>query len=221
MKYYPINININGIRCVVVGGGPVGERKVKGLVECGASVTVISPTLTAWLESLAKTGAIEHVDREYRAGDLQGAFLVFAATGEGALNTRIAEHSRSLGILVDVATSTGDSIFTTPSVLRRGDVMITASTGGSSPALSKHLRQELERTIGEEYEMAAEVLGALRIAVKAASPEDWECIYKQIPIAEIISLLRSGDYTGVEERIKTAVGIDLKGLGVFPGKSAE
>ena len=103
MGHYPIFLNIEGRRCVVIGGGPVAERKVEGLLRDGASVTVISPSLTKSLESLANEENIRHLARDYREGDLADYQLAFAVTGDDGVNAAVAREGRERGVWVNAA----------------------------------------------------------------------------------------------------------------------
>lgn len=133
---------------MVVGGGSVAERKVKTLLKAGASVTVISPALTAWLRRAASSGKISHVSRAYGRGDLKDAFLAIAATDSGQVNRMVAKHAPSL---CNVADSPDLSNFIVPSTVDRGDLCIAISTSGASPALARSIRLELERMYGPEF----------------------------------------------------------------------
>jgi precorrin-2 dehydrogenase/sirohydrochlorin ferrochelatase len=148
--YLPISLKVVGRPCIVVGGGKVAERKVRSLLECGASITVISPSLTSGLDGLALEGRIRHLAREYCRGDLAGAFLAIAATNDRMANRAAVEEARGSGVLVSDSTDgeTGDFIF--PATLRRGDLTISVSTSGASPLLAKQIRDELATLYGEE-----------------------------------------------------------------------
>ncbi|MEJ5200300.1 MAG: bifunctional precorrin-2 dehydrogenase/sirohydrochlorin ferrochelatase, partial [Anaerolineae bacterium] len=149
-------------RVVVVGGGAVAERKVAGLRAAGAAVTIISPTLTPGLERLAEDGAVQAVRRPYRPGDLEGAFLVIAATDDRTANHAVWEEAERRGCLINVVDDPEHSNFIVPAVVRRGEITLAISTGGASPALARRLRERVEATIGPEYGILAELLAELR-----------------------------------------------------------
>ena len=136
-RYYPIFLNIRGKRCVVVGGGPVALRKVNILLEHEANVEVISPELCPELSQLAKSRAIQVLQRNYNGGDLQGVFIAIAATDDGEINNKVAEEARAKGVLVNVVDDLEHSDFIVPSQFRRGDIAIAVSTAGKSPALAR------------------------------------------------------------------------------------
>jgi siroheme synthase-like protein len=163
VKTYPINvIGLEQRHSVVIGGGNVAARKVAGLLEAGARVTVISPALAPELETLAETGRIVFIGRDYRTGDLAGAFLAIAATDEPAVNQAVWQEAEQLGCLVNVVDDAAHSNFIVPAVVRRGEVSVAVSTGGASPALARRLRERLETLVGPEYGELADLLAELR-----------------------------------------------------------
>ncbi|MGQ9502880.1 MAG: precorrin-2 dehydrogenase/sirohydrochlorin ferrochelatase family protein [Anaerolineae bacterium] len=164
MKTYPINlVGLERRLCVVVGGGAVAARKVVGLLEAHARVIVISPQIAPELEEHIAAGRVTLVRRAYQPGDLQGAFLVIAATNDPAVNRAVVQEAESLGCLVNVASEPELSNFIVPAAVRRGDLMIAISSGGASPGLAQYLRMQLEEIIGEEYAILTEMLGELRL----------------------------------------------------------
>jgi siroheme synthase-like protein len=162
----------------VVGGGGVAERKVETLLEYGARVKVISPKLSAELKKMAAKEAVEAEERQYRDGDLAGAFVVVAATDNNEVNGRVSREARKLGLLINVVDDAARSNFIVPSSLRRGDIIVAISTSGASPALARKLRTELEERFGEEYATLAKIAGEVRRQLissgKAPSPEKWQ-----------------------------------------------
>jgi len=164
MGYYPVFLEMKDRPCVVVGGGTVAERKVEGLLAAGARVTVISPELTPALAALEKEGRLHQIARPYREGDLEGYEVAVVATDDGAVNAEVAHEGRSASgrIWVNAADDPPHCDFILPSVIRRGDIVIAASTGGASPALARRLREELEAFLSEDYGPLAELLQEVR-----------------------------------------------------------
>jgi siroheme synthase-like protein len=177
MEYYPIFLNLKGRRCLVVGGGPVAERKAEGLLQAGAAVTVVSPRLTERLHRVAEEKKLSHVAREYRIGDLAGCQLVFAATDDPAVNRAIYDEARERGVWLNTADDPAHCDFILPSVLRRGELQVAVATGGSSPALARAIREELELYFTEDYAVLSEVVAEVRRELRerglSASPETW------------------------------------------------
>lgn len=177
MGYYPIFLDMAGRRCVVIGGGAVAERKIEGLLQVGATVAVISPSLTKALESWAEEGKIRYITREYRAGDLAGYQLAFVATDDPKANTAVHQEGRERGVWVNAADDPAHCDFILPSVLRRGGLVVAVATGGTSPALSRAIKEELETYFTEDYAtltaIVAEVRGQLKEGSSLPSAAEW------------------------------------------------
>lgn len=165
-RYYPIFLDLADRLCVVVGGGPVAQRKAAGLLEAGAEVRVVSPEATAELRDLAAQGRLELRLEAYRDAHLDGATLVFAATNVREINALVASDARSLNLPISVADSPEDGSFIVPSVVRRGDLCLAISTGGNNPMLSARLADEMEQRFGPEYAGYVELLGVVRDTIK-------------------------------------------------------
>ena len=191
---YPIVLtNLSGARCVVVGGGAVAERKVAGLLEGGARPIVISPSLTELLAARRAAGRIEHAARRYQEGDLAGAFLAIAATDDRAVNAAIAGDGSRRGLLVNVADDPAAGSFHTAATVRRGELLLAISTGGSSPALAARIRRELESRYGDEYGRLLALLRRLRDGpARALSPEQRAALWRRIVGDTILGWLRGG-----------------------------
>jgi siroheme synthase-like protein len=173
MNHYPINlINLEGKRAMVVGGGPVGARKVAGLLAAQISVRVISPAFTPELEHLAQTDQIEVIRRRYQSGDLAGAFMVVAATDNPEVNTLVWQEAHQRGCLINVVDNPARCNFIVPAVVRRGQVTVAVSTGGAGPVLARRLREQLETVVGPEYGELAALLAELRPEIKTRFPSD-------------------------------------------------
>lgn len=162
MRYYPLNLNIEGQKCVVIGGGRVAERKVNALLAFGAEVQVVSPDLTEGLQRLVDEGKVTYQQRRYAPEVLAGAFLAFAATSARGVNAQVARDARALGILVNVADSAAECTFILPAILERDELLIAVSTGGRSPALAKRVRDRLAELWGEIAEVIEGDAGTCR-----------------------------------------------------------
>ena len=161
-QYYMACLDVSGRRCVVVGGGTVGHEKAAGLAACGARVTVVSPELHPAFAELA----VEWVQRGYRAGDLDGAFLTIAATSDREVNEAVFRDAEALGKLVNVADVPELCNFILPAVHREGPIAVAVSTGGASPALAKRLRSQIAQLVTPRHAELAEELRAMRPEVK-------------------------------------------------------
>lgn len=170
--YYPICVKLNGKRCLVAGGGAVAERKVANLIKTGAAVTVISPTITATLRKMADENRLIYHSRNFRRGDMRAAFLVIAATDDAELNKKISEDANQKNILVNVVDQPEFSTFIVPAVLKRGDLQIAVSTSGKSPALARHIREQLETEFGPEYKEWVRIASDFRARLKSVVPDE-------------------------------------------------
>jgi len=170
--YYPILADVSDMTCVVVGGGPVAWRKIAGLLECGARVVVVAPDGVPALEAAAGSGALVWHRRRFRPGDLAGASLAFAATNDAAANAAVREEARREGALFNAAYGADQGSFLVPSVVRRGRLILTASTSGASPLLARRIAAEWERTYGPEYAAYTELLERLRAFVLSSGADE-------------------------------------------------
>lgn len=168
-RYFPVCVDLGGRRCLVVGGGAVGTRKVLALLASGARVRLASPTATPTLQALAGQGRIEHRRRGFRAGDLAGVTLAIAATGVPRVDAAVAAAARRRGVLVNAVDRPALCDFILPSVLRRGALQVAVSTGGRSPALAREIRRRLEALFPPETADLVERAGrARRLALARA-----------------------------------------------------
>jgi len=175
-RSYPVNLVIAGKPVLVVGGGAVAARKAAGLVAAGAVVTVVAPDIHPDVEALPVT--IER--RPYKAGEAAGYRLAITATGDAQVNQSVFDDGEAAGVWVNAADDPERCSFTLPAVVRRGPVLVTASTGGASPALSSWLRERLDAQLGPELCELATILAARRAELKAQGKStedvDWSPI---------------------------------------------
>jgi|SRR3990172_4666392 len=162
MNYYPIFLDLRGRPCIVVGGGKIATRKIEGLLNADACVTVISPKVSEAIQGNAAAGKLRHFKRRYQAGDLRGFFLAYAATGVAEVDALMASEARSSGVLLNVVDRPVLCDFITPAVVRRGDLSIAISTNARCPGFAKRLRREIEALIGPEYGGALESVAGQR-----------------------------------------------------------
>ena len=207
MAFYPLYIDLEGKKCVVVGGGDVAERKVASLLECGAEVEVISPELTPGLIKLADEGKLRIKGREYESGDLEGATLAIVATDNNAVNKEVHREASENRIPVNVVDIPELCSFIVPSTVRRGDLVISISTSGSCPALAKSIRKHLQQLFGEEYADYCEVLSKFRRAVadKYEEPEERKKALDRLIKSDAIDLIRAHKDEELEERVRSCI----------------
>ena len=167
--YFAAFLDLRGRRCLVVGGGTVGERKVRDLLACGASVTVVSPALTPGLTVLARSAAVAWKPRRFLRTDVRRCRLVIAATGIASVDRVVAQEARRHRALINVVDRPAACDFIVPSVLRRGELQIAVSSGGRSPALAREIRRRLEPQFGPEYAELVERIGRQRARARAGA----------------------------------------------------
>ena len=207
MADYPINLRIAGKKCIVIGGGTVACRKVKSLIAAGAEVTVFSPTLTPELAEMVKKKQFNYIARPYQKGDLKGFFLVICATDNTTVNQAVSAEAERLGILANVVDVPELGNFSVPAQVKRGDLLLTVSTGGKSPAMAKKLRQELAKQYGEEYGEYLDMLDKIRRELKQrlATSKQRELFWRETIDENVLALLRQGRIEEAEAVICHAV----------------
>ena len=150
MDYYPINLNLNGKKVVVIGGGKIAQRKIAGLIETRADITVVSPELTPQLNEYAQAGVITWRKKDFSVLDIQEAFLIIAATNQPEINLAVQKAAQPYQ-LISLVDHPEESNFILPSVVKRGRLSIAVSTSGASPTLAKQIKQEIADRYGPEY----------------------------------------------------------------------
>jgi precorrin-2 dehydrogenase/sirohydrochlorin ferrochelatase len=208
MRYFPIQLDIRGRSCLVVGGGVVGTRKATSLLSCNARVTVVSPEATEELRSLAARGALTLIQRVYDRADLQGMFLVIGATDDEELNRRISADAERLNLLCNIADRPEKCNFILPAVVQRGDLVITVSTSGQSPALSKKLRQDLQAQFGNEYALLLDLLGAIRkrLLAEEHAPEEHKPIFERLVHSDLLTWIRESRRHDIDRLLADVLG---------------
>lgn len=161
-RYYPICVDLSDLPCLVVGGGEVGLRKVRTLLDHGARVTVVAQRPNEGVREFAEQERIVFHERRYQKSDIDGMRLVFVATNDAAANRQITTDAREAGILINVADVPEHCDFIVPSIVRRGSLMLAISTEGACPAYSKRLRKQLEGQFDDAFGEYVELLGRLR-----------------------------------------------------------
>lgn len=209
MKYYPVFLSIKGKICVIVGGGEVALRKAERLLDCGAKVSVISPNLTPELAALKDKGLIVHIASEYSGDLIDKAALIIGATDDEKTNAQISQDARAKGIPVNIVDDPQKCDFILPSLVQRGDLTIAIGTGGKSPALARHLREELEKQYGKEYEIFLNILGNLRTKMEknAGIGKDW---FDALMAAGILDFIKARDIKKVKEIVKNITGEEVE-----------
>jgi siroheme synthase-like protein len=201
MRYYPVFLDIAGKPAVVIGGGDVALQKVKGLLDAGAEVTVVSPELQPDLQALAGEGKFRYVRREYEPGDLEGYFLAFVGTDDRSINAAVAAEGKQRRVLVNAVDDTPNCDFIMPAITQRGSIIVAVSTSGTSPAMARKMREELEMFLTEDYALmldpAAEVRRELLEKQVMISPDIWNAALD----ADVKRLLGEGRREEAKDRL--------------------
>src|SRR3954464_4522482 len=206
--FYIACLRLSGRRCVVVGGGDVGLEKIEGLLACDGEVTLVSPEAIEPLRELAGEGSIQWERREYEPADVEGTFMVIAATSDTDVNIRVFEDAERRAMLVNVVGVPPLCNFILPAIIRPGPLAIAILTAGASPALAKRVRDEIADEYGEPYARLAVLLNEVRGWAKATLPtyqdrkEFFEGIVNGDP--DPVELLRQGDEQAVRDLIEAA-----------------
>src|SRR5215203_519403 len=203
--FYIACLRLRGRRCLVVGGGEIGLEKVEGLLACDGDVVLVAPEAEPELQRLADEGSLQWEQREYEPSDLEGSFLVIAATDDSEQNIRIYHDAEKRAMLANVVDVPPLCNFILPAIIRTGPLAIAISTAGASPALAKRMKREISELFGEEYAALAIMLNDARGWAKGTLPtyqdrkEFFESIVNGDP--DPVALLRDGDVDAVRDLI--------------------
>lgn len=207
MGYYPIFIELEGKKILVVGGGNVAQRKIETFLEFGASVDIVSRKLTAKLKELVEEGRVRHIGREYDEECLKDASLIIIATNDKQLNHRISKSVREKGMLTNTVDQPSDCNFIVPSIVRKGELLIAISTSGKSPALAKKIRKEIESQFGSEYDSLLYLMGIIRKEVlkRGLPQESNKRIFNEIINSDILDALARNDQARIKDILRDII----------------
>lgn len=192
---YPINLDLTGQACLVLGGGSVAERKVRRLLDEGAVVTVIAPALTPALQILAEEHQLSWQRRTYQPGDETTFFLIICATDDEAVSQAVSAAAKAQGKLLNVCDVPDLCNFTLPSIVRQGDLQLTISTNGKAPAFSRWLREHLKQHFDERYGRWMAELAAIRKEGQAllATSRDRQAFWRQALTDDVMDLVENNE----------------------------
>ena len=208
MRYYPVNLDIRNRKCLVVGGGSVGTRKVMTLLDCGAKVTVVSNEVTRQLLKLADSGSIVLKKRPFQISDLDKMFLVIGATDNPELNLQIHTQAEQVGMLCNIADRPEVCNFILPAIVNRGDLIIAISTSGKSPAFAKKIRKDLEKEFGTEYEKFLKLMGRIRnkLLSQDHEPEVHKPLFENLIQRNLVKMIKDRDIAAVDSLLFEILG---------------
>jgi siroheme synthase-like protein len=217
MRTHGVFLRLEGRRCVVIGDDETAGAKAAACLGAGASVTIVGPRLPEALRELGAGAAVRHLRRDYRYGDLEGAFLAYASLRDPSLVRRVREEASTRGVLLNVVDVPDACDFFAGAVIERGPVEVLIGTGGTAPAVAGLVRRRIDGTLGPEVGALAVVLGALRTRL-VAHPERAE-VLRRLAQSRLLDHLRSGAIGDAERLIHEVTGVrcSLETLGVAPG----
>jgi siroheme synthase-like protein len=224
MRTHPVFLRLEGRPCVVVGGDAAAADKARACAAAGGRVVVVASTTCPALAEQVARGAVRHVSRDYRRGDLAGAFLAYASTRDPQLIARLIAEAERHRVLLNVIDTPDACTFLSPAVLERGDLKIAVGTGGASPALAARLRTDLEARIGPEYAHYVAILSAIRARLGAdpARVGERAAILGALLDSPLLDLVRAGRHAAIDALLARVAGngCSLRGLGVTIGETA-
>ncbi|MGE4539160.1 MAG: bifunctional precorrin-2 dehydrogenase/sirohydrochlorin ferrochelatase [Desulfovibrio sp.] len=213
MRYYPIYVNLQGKRCLVVGAGQVGRRKIATLAACGAAEILVLDMIVpdeSCAEALAHP-AVVFACRPFAPADLDGRFLVIASTDDEALNWEISRECERRGILCNIVDQPEKCSFIVPALYTQGELTVAISTGGGSPALARKIRQGLGDFLGSEYGALLMLMSNLRpmvLGLGLGSPENSR-IFRELVDSSLIEALKRGDADAAEAVLRDILPASL------------
>jgi uroporphyrin-III C-methyltransferase/precorrin-2 dehydrogenase/sirohydrochlorin ferrochelatase len=197
-RYFPVSLDLEGRRCVVLGGGPLAVEKAQGLLLAGAVVTVFAAEAEAELRGAAAGGRLSLVERDYVPGDLEGAWLAIDASGRDDVNAASRREADERRVLLNVVDRARLCDWIAPAIVRRGPLQVAVSTSGESPFLAGALRRRLEQDLGEEWEPFVALVGEVRRRLRREGVPlaEQEPVYAALLRSDARRLLREGDADG-------------------------
>ena len=201
----PVNLLVRGRRVVVVGAGRIAARKIESLLDLGADVAVVAPTVGPEVRAWADAGRCSLAERPFVPGDLDGAWLAYTATDEPAVNAAVHAAGEAARVWVNSADDPANCSFTMMSVVRRADLVVAVGTGGRSPALAAHVRRLLNEELGPEYEVLLDLLSEAREAWRASGRSTESADWQRAFDSGIVDLVRSGRVAEAKELLNSCL----------------
>jgi precorrin-2 dehydrogenase/sirohydrochlorin ferrochelatase len=199
---YPVNLRLAGLPVLLVGGGAVAVDKAQGLLDAAAVVHVVAPVVADAIKALPVTWD----ERPYRRGEAAAPYrLVLTATDDAATNQAVHDDAEAAGLFVNSADDPARCTFTLPARIRRGDLLVTVSTGGRSPAMAAWLRSRLEGELGPELGTLLDLLGERRAAVIAGGGRPMDLDWKSALDSGMLDLIRAGRLDEAKERLEACL----------------
>jgi siroheme synthase-like protein len=201
---YLVSLDLADVPCLVVGGGPVAARKVQGLLDAGASVTVVAPRAVSELREHPR---VRWHEREYRRGEVASYRLAITATGSDAVDAQVARDARAAGVPVNSADDPANCTFTLPAVTRLGDIQVAVATGGRSPALAAWLRDRIESTLDDSLLDLLDVLAEARAELRASGAGTEIAGWKRALDGDLPGLVAAGRLDDARALLRAALDL--------------
>jgi siroheme synthase-like protein len=201
----PVNLLVRGRRVVVVGAGRIAARKLEPLLDLGASVLVVAPSVTPEIRAWVDAGRCELAEREFQAADLDGAWLALTATDRPEVNAAVFAAGEAARVWVNSADDPANCSFTMMSLIRRADLVVAFGTGGRSPALATHLRRRFNEELGPEYAVLLELLSEAREALRSSGRSSEDADWQQAFDSGIVDLVRAGRVADAKELLNSCL----------------
>jgi len=200
-----VNLLVDGRRCVVVGGGRIAARKIEALLDAGAEVHVVAPELTPEVREWHDAGRLSASVRAFAPADLDGAWLVTAATDDPAANRAVAEAAEARRVWCNAADDPANCSFTLMSVVRQGDLVVTVGTGGRSPALATYLKDHVRQEMGPEWAELLELLAEARERVRGSGESSENVDWRRALDSGMLDLIRAGRRAEAKELLEACL----------------
>jgi siroheme synthase-like protein len=202
---WPVNLLVRGRRVVVVGGGRVAARKIEPLVELGADVVVVAPTVHDEVKAMAGAGQVTLHERPFAPADLDDAWLAVTATNEPDVNAAVFRAGEERRVFVNSADDPANCSFTLMSVVRQADVVVAIGTGGRSPALAAYLKRRLTEELGPEYATLLDLLSEARESMRAQGRSSEDADWQEAFGSGILDLVRAGQIAEAKELLRSCL----------------
>ncbi len=200
--YYPVCLDLEDQRVLVVGGGKIAEGKIRPLLDAAANVLLVSPDITSEIRAYADSGRITWVNRTFIEADLDRAFIVIAATDDRPVNASIAGAARARGIMVNAVDDPPYCDYIAMSIVERGNLQIAISTGGRSPAMARWVRERFETLLPEVYGPLLEILGGIRLELKERGQVPPYPGWNEAITASVLDAISGGDLANARDLIR-------------------
>jgi siroheme synthase-like protein len=202
---WPVNLLVRDRLVVVVGAGRIAARKIEPLLELGAQVTVVAPEVGSEIRAWHEAGRLELLERAFRPGDLEGAWLAVTATSDRGVNEAVKQAGDERRIFVNAADDPANCSFTLMSVVRQNDIVVAIGTGGRSPALATWLKRHVQGEMGAEYATLLELLSEAREALRAGGASSEDADWQRAFDSGILDLVRAGRIDEAKELLRTCL----------------